>query len=378
MQLPRRADLWLPGYLRSVLDARRERAERRGPTDILFCVADHYEPLHGNVSVAVGQRRVDAWCRRFPQLAARFEDADGRSPQHTFFFPIEQYSPQYVDALAELCAAGFGEVEVHLHHDADQSERLRQTLLGFVRTLSSRHRLLSRDRSGRIAYGFIHGNWALDNSLPDGRLCGVNDEITVLRETGCYADFTLPAAPSPAQTRMVNRIYYAVDDPVAPRSHDVGVRASVGGPLRDDALLLVQGPLALTWNRAKWGLLPRLDNASLHAVNPPTLNRLVDWISCGISVAGRPEWVFVKVHTHGAVEANAEMLLGPRMERFHREMLDAFNDGNRYRLHYVTAREMVNIVHAAEAGARGNPAESRDHLYSPPEIRRAAHRASPF
>jgi hypothetical protein len=370
MQLPRRADIWLPGYLRSVLDARRERAQRRGPTDILFCVADHYEPLHGNASVAVGQRRVDAWRTRFPRLFAGFVDADGRSPQHTFFFPIEQYSPQYLEALTELCAAGFGEVEVHLHHDADQSENLRRKLLGFIRTLSSRHRLLSRDRLGRIAYGFIHGNWALDNSLPDGRLCGVNDEITVLRETGCYADFTLPAAPSPAQTRMVNRIYYAVDDPVAPRSHDVGRRVAVGGRPGDDAFLLVQGPLALTWNRAKWGLIPRLDNASLHAVNPPTLNRLVDWISCGISVAGRPEWVFVKVHTHGALEANAEMLLGPPMERFHQQMLDAFNDGDRYRLHYVTPREMVNIVHAAEAGATGTPGLLRDYLYPPPESRR--------
>jgi hypothetical protein len=169
---------------------------------------------------------------------------------------------------------------------------------------------------------------------------------------------------------MVNRIYYAVDDPVAPRSHDVGRRVAVGGRPGDDAFLLVQGPLALTWNRAKWGLIPRLDNASLHAVNPPTLNRLVDWISCGISVAGRPEWVFVKVHTHGALEANAEMLLGPPMERFHQQMLDAFNDGDRYRLHYVTPREMVNIVHAAEAGATGTPGLLRDYLYPPPESRR--------
>jgi hypothetical protein len=118
-------------------------------------------------------------------------------------------------------------------------------------------------------------------------------------------------------------------------------------------------------------VIPRLDNASLHAVNPPTPDRLADWISCGISVAGRPEWVFVKVHTHGALEANAEMLLGPPMERFHQQMLDAFNDGVRYRLHYVTARETVNIIHAAEAGATGSPGQWRDYSYPPPECRRA-------
>ncbi len=33
-----------------------------------------------------------------------------------------------------------------------------------------------------------------------------------------------------------------------------------------------------------------------------------------------------------------------------------FNDGRRYRLHYVTAREMFNIVRAAEAGETAIPA----------------------
>ena len=46
-----------------------------------------------------------------------------------------------------------------------------------------------------VGYAFIHGNWSLCNSRPDGRYCGVNNELDVLRETGCYADFTLPSAP---------------------------------------------------------------------------------------------------------------------------------------------------------------------------------------
>ena len=74
MHFPKRADLWLPGYLRALLDARRERARRRGPLDILFCVADHYEPLHGNVSAAVAAERVRAWVTRLPALAAQFRD----------------------------------------------------------------------------------------------------------------------------------------------------------------------------------------------------------------------------------------------------------------------------------------------------------------
>ena len=40
---------------------------------------------------------------------------------------------------------------------------------------------------------------------------------------------------------------------------------------------------------------------------------------------------------------------GRGWRQFHEAIGREFNDGRRYRLHYVTAREMVNIVRAAEA-----------------------------
>jgi hypothetical protein len=361
MTLPRHAEIWLPGYVQSVARARRERRQYQGVIDILYAVADHYEPLHGHGSAETGLRRVQAWLDRLPLMAAPFRDADGRHPQHTFFYPIEQYRPDLLDLLASLCRKGFGEVEVHLHHDGETADRLRATLEEFARTLRGRHSLLARDGSGRVRYGFVHGNWALDNSRPDGRWCGVDGELAVLRDTGCYADFTLPAAPSPAQTRTVNQLYYSVGAPKGPKAHDVGVRAAVGRPASAADLLLVQGPLSATWRHARWGVIPHLENGSLHAGHPPTPGRFADWLSCGICVAGRPEWVFVKAYTHGAPEANAEMLLGPQMAAFHRDLLAAFNDGRRFRLHYVTAREMVNILHAAEDGRTGNPGRYRDY-----------------
>jgi mRNA-degrading endonuclease YafQ of YafQ-DinJ toxin-antitoxin module len=38
-----------------------------------------------------------------------------------------------------------------------------------------------------------------------------------------------------------------------------------------------------------------------------------------------------------------------------------FNDGKAYQLHYMTAREMYNVVKALEEGGRGSPARYRDH-----------------
>jgi hypothetical protein len=365
--LPRNAHLWLPGLLAS--RRRRQAAPLDRPTDILFCIADHFEPAHGSPGLSVERERMRTWSEQLPKLAARFRDADGRPPRHTFFFPAEQYRREHLDELAFLCEAGLGEVEIHLHHDRDTSDGLRATLLEFKRRLSVEHGLLSSAADGSVAYGFIHGNWALDNARPDGRHCGVNDELTVLRETGCYADFTLPAAPDVSQSRTVNRLYYAVDDPARPRSHDRGVEAHAGREPPPNGLLLIQGPLGLDWERRFFAMLPGLDVAAIDASPgyPPALRRFRAWVDARIAVRGRPEWVFVKIHTHGALERNAARLLGPEMAALHEVIGREFNDGHRYRLHYVTAREMSNIVRAAEAGERGSPGEYRDYVLPPPQ-----------
>jgi hypothetical protein len=359
--LPRNAELWLPGYIRSRIErAFAPRAAVAQPIDILFSICDHYEPDHGGVTLARERERVGAWVRRYPTLADQFRDADGRPPQHTFFFPAEVYRAEHLDALARLCNAGYGEVEVHLHHGHDTSSRLRDTLEQFKETLAFRHGLLSEDSHGRIRYAFIHGNWALDNGRGDDRYCGVNDELTVLRETGCYADLTMPAAPSPAQSRTVNSIYYGIDDPLRPRSYDHGPRAHAGTPPPSDALLLIQGPLAVY---RKNGWRPAVENSAIddspgHRLSATRFRR---WLDCEVTVAGRPEWIFIKVHTHGAKEGNAEVLLGPGAAAFHGTIAREFNDGRRYRLHYVTAREIANIVRAAEAGETGNAGDYRDY-----------------
>ena len=357
--LPRHAELWLPAYLRWRL-ARITRVEPQGPIDILFSICDHYEPDHGRVALDRERDRVAAWLRRYPETLDRFRDFDGRPPQHTFFFPAEVYRAEHLDRLALLCSRGYGEVEVHLHHGHDTSERLRDTLEQFKETLADRHGLLSRDPEGRVRYAFIHGNWALDNGRLDDQYCGVNDEISILLETGCYADLTMPAAPNAAQARIINSVYYAFDDPERPRSYDRGVEARVGAQAPPGGLLMIQGPLSVY---RKAGLAPGLENGAIDDSpgHQPTLARFRRWVHCGIAIAGRPEWVIVKVYTHGAKESNADVLLGPAAEAFHDAIGREFNDGRRFRLHYVTARELTNIIHAGETGEVGNPDQYRNY-----------------
>jgi hypothetical protein len=346
---------WLPAYW-------RERGRYRLPTadeeiHVILCMADHYEPKAGKADVATGRRRVAKWVEEFPRQFGRFRDSDGRTPRYSFFFPIEEYEKEYLDALAALCRAGFGEVEMHLHHDNDTAEGLKASLLRFKDILIA-HGLLARHRrTGEAMYGFIHGNWSLCNSRPDGRLCGVNNEIAILLETGCYADFTFPSAPSATQPPIINHIYYACDRPGEPRSHETPLP---DGAATDNALLMVQGPLLLDWSNRKWGFFPGIENACLQSSQPPSVARLWQWVKARVQVAGRPDWFFVKLHAHGAPEHDHETLLGAPMVKFHEDLAALAKTNPKVHYHYVTAREMVNLIKAAQAGFTGGVAEALD------------------
>lgn len=348
----RNVHLWLPNY---VCSSRPDPlAESRDePIDVFIAVCDHFEPELGNPGRSQALERVRRWHAEYPRRFARFADSRGRSPQHTFFFPADQYAPEYIDPLADLCAAGHGDVDVHLHHDGDTAARLRETLESFRDVLHHRHGLLRRNsESGEVVYGFIHGDWALCNSRSDGSACGVDHELRVLLETGCYADFTMPSAPDETQTSTINSIYYAADTRRGRKCHDIGTGARVGSPPPADSLLMIQGPLVIDWLDRKWGLAPRVDNGDLHAGRPPSWSRFRNWLRAGVTVAGRPDWRFVKLHTHGARPGNIDLWLGNGATSFHEDLARQARTGGGFRYYYVTAWEMAQLVHQAERGLK--------------------------
>ncbi len=357
---------WLGAWLRHQAETRVAMTRRAaGPRHLLFAFCDHYEPLHGNASAAHGLARVQAWQNGYPQMARDFRDADGFHPRHSYFFPGEQYAPEYLEPLADLARLGLGEVEVHLHHDGDTAPKLREDLLRFLAQLDE-HGHLARGEDGRLRYAFIHGNWCLANARKDGRWCGVAEEIPLLWDTGCYADFTFPAAPDESQPSIVNQIYWPTGNLARRRAYEQGERARVG-ETKDDRLLMIEGPLAMAKRPGQ--LSVRIDSAAVTAKDPGTAARVKTWIAQDVHVVGRPEWLFVKVHTHGAPDAQAGSLLGDGGRELHRALAQ-YNDGANWVLHYVTAREMYNIAWAAMSGASGNPNDYRDHRLPPPPVAR--------
>ena len=337
---------WLPNYL--ARDLRLKLSGFPAPKHIYFCICDHFEPYWHNADKGTAQSRLNRWLDEWPKLADKHLDSTGQKLKYSFFYPEEEYQKDDLDALAELCHAGYGEVEIHLHHDNDTPENLRSTLLDFKKRLHEEHGLLSVDKNtGEIVYGFIHGNWALNNSRPDGRMCGINNETKILLETGCYADLTMPSAPDNCQTRKVNSIYYDTGSE-QPKSHDSGPDAHVA--LKQTGLLMVQGPLGLSWSRPKWGVLPRIENSGLMASTPITRQRVEEWVGHRIHVVGAPEHVFIKLYAHGTQEKNMKMFFDDHGGARLLAALTEYADQAGCQVHFVSAREMVNAICALESG----------------------------
>ena len=356
---------WLWAYVADQLRPEPVQAAE-GPIHVMFTFVDHFEPHD--------QPTMTRWMTGYPALARSHRDADGKAPQHSWFWFFSQsngaQSIDFLQQLARLAYDGFGEVELHLHHWNDSEQTFLEKSGRMIQLSRWTGALVTAEATPRTAFGFIHGMWALDNSR-HGEQCGVNNEITLLRRLGCYADFTHPSW-GPMHPRIVNRLYYATDDPLRPKSYDRGAVMYRGTPASGD-LLIFEGPSVVRWR----GWRPTYDHGDVTMADRPTPERLDAWIRTGIHVGGRPDWVFVKVFTHGAVARDHDAVLGDWADQMYRYLEQHYNDGTRYVLHYVTAREAYNIAKAAEAGAQGDPNLYRDFLI-PPYVNRLMTASVPY
>jgi len=355
--------VWLPSLLWRTARTPRPHGRPDDPLHVLFLVVDHFEPKFGGADSHLAKERVETWAEEYPRIADGFADSDGYPPRYTWFFPYHEFEPDLLARLSTLCFDGWGEIEMHLHHGdcARTPEQLERLLRACVDAYSEFGIFTTLEDEPQQTYGFIHGMWALDDA--DHRYCGVRNEFQLLAATGCYADFSLPA-PGKLQPKKVNAIYYVQDDPNGAKSHDRGVDVEVGRPPSGD-LMLVSGPIAVDWRTTFRRFYPRIDMGEISETWLPDVARLALWVRANVHVVGQNRWVFAKAFAHGAPDPSASVLLGDPMRRLHEHLHSEYNDGERFCLHYVTAREAYNIVKAAEAGMTGNPNAYRDFAIPP-------------
>jgi hypothetical protein len=341
---------------------------------LIFIVANHFEPgynelpnEHGGYGVVLDRdtqlRRLEDWCRQAHRIGEAVRDHDGTPFRHTNFYPIEQYDRRILERMAELQQAGFGEVEIHLHHGVkhpDTAANLRETLIRYRDILAGEHKCLSREgENGLPRYAFVHGNWTLGNSAQNW-CCGVDSEVEILAETGCYVDMTLPSAPHRSQVSRINAIYecgYPLSEKAPHRS---GPSLSVGS--KPHLPVIFSGPLVFDWDHQRFGIpFPRIDNGALTSNYPLDVTRMKRWRNARIGILGRPEWGFVKLYCHGFFDQDQPAMIGDSMRAFLNQTLEFAERSGLFKLHFASAREAFNMVMAAVDGHKGNPGSYRDY-----------------
>jgi hypothetical protein len=201
------------------------------PVHLYVCVADHFEPRWRRPSSTRSAAASPAGRRTTPRSPPPPRQLRPRPPAHALLPRWRSTAPSTSTPSFELVATR-----------GSSTSRCTCTTTTTPPTTSARPSWTSPRSSTRSTgclrrdpvTGQVPGpsSTATGRSTtrtPDGRFCGVDDELSVLLETGCYVDMTMPCVPSPAQGRVVNQIYYARSSPGRSRGHDRGREVRVGG-----------------------------------------------------------------------------------------------------------------------------------------------------
>ena len=277
--------VWLPGYVRWLVTPGEAGGAAGTP---LFPLRRPFRARRGRDHDGALGQRVSQDCRP-PSRQRRAAVA-----AHLVLSRRAADRPQH-DGLQKLVAGGYGETELHLHHFNDTQESARERFQRGDRVVPDVR--LSEDADGATHFGFVHGNWSLDNSRGNA-FCGNNRELAMLRELGCFADFTFSSIFEESQPPSVNNIYEATDDD---RSEILRSRGAAAGGReargRSDDL---PGAAAAGAHSRPAKLFVEVENAEIHPAVPVTPRRVDAWVRANIHVEGRPDWRFIKIHTHGA------------------------------------------------------------------------------
>jgi hypothetical protein len=346
----RNAQGWVPHYLYDIIAGTHVSDSIGEATDLVFVFVDHHEhPLEE----AEARTSAESWMRDYRKTIAGITDDYGRPFQYSWFYPFDGgRTPIALLDVNDLVYDGLGEIDFHWHNNETPNDQFEPNLKRGVSWFQGIGAMREYGPRGQTAFGYIAGNWALDNGLRGKS--GASRELDHLKAAGCYADFTF-SNTAVSQPPIYSSIYYAVDDDRA-QSYDRGTPARVG--VRGTGFMIFEGPSAIDLKRRtiELGIAEAWYGSDWE-------HRINVWFENAPIVAGRPQWRFIKVYTHGV--QSREMILSEKFRRLPLALKD-FAKQRGVRLHFATAREAYNMVRAAEDGKEGDPQEYLDYEIAPP------------
>ena len=127
--------------------------------------------------------------------------------------------------------------------------------------------------------------------------------------------------------------------------------------------LIIQGPLIADLKRSLRAARPDSRKQRAHrSQSADSMHRFALWKQAQVRVLGRPDWLFIKLHCHSMDPTQKDAVIGDSFRKFLAALVGGAAERNET-LHFVTAREMTNILLAACDGREGDPGDYRDYRF---------------
>jgi hypothetical protein len=320
------------------------------PRDIVVALMFICEPSVDSV----GMRDI---LRAFASLATKHIDSDGKKFQLTFACPGRNHDSITLNMLTEYCRRGLGEVEYLIPWDYSSEASMREELEQGLRRFNSYGWMKAANSEIRFAV-------VREGSGSEGGEADFQWQASVLSDLGCYADMSYPGVRRSRPQSMVNTMFMVSPADKEQYNESDELRA---GRLGKGGLLVIKGPFLIDWTDWRLTLRPYVEDGHLSPEAPPDPGRVDSWVRANVHVIGQPNWIFVKLMIDGLSDAASARSLRHSLDRSLMYLEEVCNDGERYRLRYVTAREMYNVAMAAQALKSGNAGLFRDYLVEPYE-----------
>lgn len=286
--------------------------DERSISRIVHFHCDHFEPLRRDASgELVGLEAVTAWnearlqSRHLQKLSLFYtsqwccsETADEPTPIIPRMLPfddprISHLQPQDMEVASYLAEQPGLDMHVHVHHEwwtssaysgiACTREQDSEALSSAIRGHLHRYEELWPAKN----WCFIHGCWSLNAS--DTSVCRITDEMRLLLNLGCAADFTFPAGRTHCNP-TVQHAPYTVLPVVAEKGYDrpdaMPITVAAGAGARKPGRLLI-------WNAAT--PYNHLSIETLVEENLPPAVVAASWLATSPIIAGT---LYIKTHCH--------------------------------------------------------------------------------
>jgi len=162
----------------------------------------------------------------------------------------------------------------------------------------------------------------------------------MLKECGCYADFTFPRPSGASEPAFTNSICFSKTKTNQKK------RAAVKNWPEED-LLIIDGPMGINWRNRRFCLFPRAENGEISARSRFTPHRARLWLDAAPQIEGDTKNLFLKLHAYGAVDSTVRYLFGESGMHDLYAYLEKYSiDNSDLILHYVSAYDMYRKIQA--------------------------------